>query len=178
MSGSSSNPTVRIERDILVSLDEYMDRQKDMMEEEKTGKRMKRKATPSRRWPSAIVPYEIAPNTFRSCPAMNCPGEGFVGKDCQCKCPTNDPNNPIQTCAGTAASTTTTAAPPTSAPTNDCSDMNMYCSYWAGQGYCETSRYMMMYCKESCRICNDKASILESASALLMLAVVAIWRIL
>lgn len=30
MSGSSSNPTVRIERDILVSLDEYMDRQKDM----------------------------------------------------------------------------------------------------------------------------------------------------
>lgn len=53
-----------------------------------------------------------------SCPAMNCPGEGFVGKDCKCKCPTNDPNNPIQTCAGTAASTTTTAAPPTSAPTN------------------------------------------------------------
>lgn len=34
------------------------------MEEEKTGKRIKRKATPSRRWPNAIVPYEIAPNTF------------------------------------------------------------------------------------------------------------------
>lgn len=34
------------------------------MEEEKTGKRMKRKATPSRRWPNAIVPYEIATNTF------------------------------------------------------------------------------------------------------------------
>lgn len=34
------------------------------MEEEKTGKRVKRKATPSRRWPNAIVPYEIAPNTF------------------------------------------------------------------------------------------------------------------
>lgn len=125
---------------------------------------------------------------------MNCPGEGFVGKDCQCKCPTNDPNNPIQPCTGTAASTTTTAAPPTSAPTNgmavyigklsigkltikhlskmlvfylcnvvsfflDCSDMNMYCSYWAGQGYCETSRYMMMYCKESCRICNGNSDL-------------------
>lgn len=36
------------------------------MEEEKTGKRMKRKATPSnsRRWPNATVPYEIADNTF------------------------------------------------------------------------------------------------------------------
>lgn len=405
MSGSSSNPTIRIERDILVSLDEYMDRQKDMMEEEKTGKRVKRKATPSRRWPNAIVPYEIAPNTFSSaqitqinqaitdwnretclnfrprngeaaavrfvngqgcssfvgrvgnvqpislangcrikriiihemghaigfnheqsrndrdrfvrirtenipqpvlfnfqklptsqvtnlgvrydyrsvmhygardfstngqitvetldanfqniigrapglsfrdirlanamyncagsCPAMSCPGEGFVGKDCQCKCPTNDPNNPIETCTGTAMSTTTTSATPTTAPTNDCSDMNMYCSYWAGQGYCETSRYMMMYCKESCKICNapkrcedmgqscgllqqrgfcsvnffrnymqancaatcgfcragellaadgsplnSKASILDSASALLILAVVAVWRIL
>lgn len=406
MSGSSSNPTVRIERDILVSLDEYMDRQKEMMEEGKSGKRMKRKATPSRRWPNGIVPYEIAPNTFSSahlaqinqaitewnretclnfrqrtseaaavrfqngqgcssfvgrvgnvqpislangcrikriivhemghaigfnheqsrndrdrfvrirtenipqpvlfnfqklpasqvtnlgvpydyrsvmhygardfstngqitvqtldtnfqniigrapgmsfrdirlanamyncagsCPAMECPGEGFVGKDCQCKCPTNDPNNPIQTCSGTAVSTTTTSATPTTtAPTSDCSDMNMYCSFWAGQGYCDRSRYMMMYCKESCNICSapkrcedmgqscellqqrgfcnvnffreymqnncaatcgfcragellradgsplyNKASIVGSSSLLLMLAIVAFWRIL
>ena len=34
------------------------------MEEEKSGKRMKRKATIGRRWPSGLVPYEIEPGTF------------------------------------------------------------------------------------------------------------------
>lgn len=42
-----------------------------------------------------------------NCPAQSCPGEGFVGKDCSCKCPTNNPNNPVQNCTGTAVVTTT-----------------------------------------------------------------------
>lgn len=43
-----------------------------------------------------------------NCPSLLCPGEGFVGKDCSCKCPTGNPNSPIQNCASIPQSTTTT----------------------------------------------------------------------
>ncbi|XP_061197640.1 zinc metalloproteinase nas-6-like [Saccostrea echinata] len=331
-SGSSENPTVRIEHDIMMTLDDYMQQEKERMAEEKMGRRKKRKAIRSQqsRWPGKIVPYEIAPNTFsqternqinlaiedwnretcvvfrerrgessavrfengqgcssfvgtigrvqpislargcrirrivvhemghavgfqheqsrpdrdgfvrirtenipqpvlfnfnklptsrvnnfdvpydyrsvmhygardfstngqitvqtidsrfqniigrapglsyndiklanimyncaENCPAQSCPGEGFVGKDCSCKCPTNNPNNPVQNCTGTTLVTTTSVSSSTirtTTPTEGaCEDMNRYCDYWAGQGYCSRSRYMMMYCKAACNLCN------------------------
>nr|XP_022335713.1 low choriolytic enzyme-like [Crassostrea virginica] len=326
MSGSSSNPMVRIERDIMMTLEDYTERQK--MEEEKSGKRMKRKATIGRRWPSGRVPYEIEPGTFSSaertqidqaiadwnretclnfqprngepsavrfqngqgcssfvgrtgnvqpislargcrikrivihemghaigfnheqsrddrdrfvrirtenipqpllfnfqrlpssqvnsfgvpydyrsvmhygardfstngqitvetldtnfqniigrspglsfrdirlanamyncagnCPQQTCEGEGFVDKNCQCKCPTNDPNNPIQNCQGTPVGSSTSApvTTTTTTPSGECSDMNRFCAIWAQRGFCSTSKYMMMYCKESCNLCS------------------------
>ncbi|XP_048730230.2 zinc metalloproteinase nas-14-like [Ostrea edulis] len=334
MSGSAENdnPTVRVEHDILMSLDEFTEREKARMEEEKMGRRKKRKATrpQQRRWPNKIVPFEVAPNTFstrergqidlaiaewnretcivfrprrgeaaavrfqngqgcssfvgrignlqpislargcriqrivvhemghaigfnheqsradrdgfvrirnenipspllfnfqklptnqvtnfgvaydyrsvmhygardfstngqitvqtidqnfqniigrapmlsfrdiklanamyncnENCPAQSCPGEGFVGKDCSCKCPTNNPNNPVQNCTGTAVVTTTAGSVSTIRTTTPregaCEDMNRFCEFWAGQGYCTRSRYMTMYCKASCNLCN------------------------
>lgn len=44
-----------------------------------------------------------------NCPQQTCEGEGFVDKNCQCKCPTNDPNNPIQNCQGTPVGSSTSA---------------------------------------------------------------------
>jgi hypothetical protein len=38
----------------------------------------------------------------------------------------------------------------------DCEDMNRYCGFWARAGYCSRSRYMMMYCKQSCNKCGGK----------------------
>ncbi|XP_062596519.1 zinc metalloproteinase nas-4-like [Saccostrea cucullata] len=102
-------------------------------------------------------------NCAGSCPAQNCPGEGFVGKDCRCKCPTGDPNNPVQNCQGTPVATTTSApsmstTPPTTTPTTpsvtECGDMNRFCGFWAQFGFCSRSRYMMMNCKQSCNKCN------------------------
>ncbi|XP_048775567.2 zinc metalloproteinase nas-14-like [Ostrea edulis] len=97
-------------------------------------------------------------NCAGSCSAQSCPGEGFLGKDCRCKCPTNDPNNPIQNCLGTPVVTTTsqtTASPaPSTTSSGDCEDMNRFCGFWARAGFCSRSRYMMMYCKQSCNKCN------------------------
>lgn len=87
-------------------------------------------------------------------PNIRCPGEGFVGKDCQCWCP----GNPVQRCQSTGIVTTTTKRPTvatTQKPTSaTCEDMNPYCSGWAEYGYCKTNNYVKTYCKKSCHLCQ------------------------
>ncbi|VDN02544.1 unnamed protein product [Thelazia callipaeda] len=38
----------------------------------------------------------------------------------------------------------------------DCIDKNLFCSYWAGIGECNTgSKFMLTFCKRSCHLCNN-----------------------
>ncbi|VDP13336.1 unnamed protein product [Onchocerca flexuosa] len=38
-----------------------------------------------------------------------------------------------------------------------CLDKNLFCSYWASIGECNTgSKFMMIFCKQSCNICGNK----------------------
>uniref|UniRef100_A0A0B7A8H7 Metalloendopeptidase n=1 Tax=Arion vulgaris TaxID=1028688 RepID=A0A0B7A8H7_9EUPU len=86
-----------------------------------------------------------------------CPGDGFVGKDCQCVCR----GSPTQKCIGTEIRLTTqhptvkTSNRPTVKPTPmPCTDMNKYCQAWADAGYCLTNSYVQTYCKEACSLCS------------------------
>ena len=188
-----------------------------------------------------------------TCPAIQCPGEGYVGKDCGCKCPSGDPNNPVQNCAsipqtttttqstttGSTASTTTgstvttttgstvttttgsTVSTTTTSPSSTtvgskfldrtffqkccrchtifdnfftaydaikslyfysiqfcvlskmigtflqnimgisslflaCNNRHRYCGFWARFGFCTRSRFMRLYCRQSCNLCDGK----------------------
>ncbi|XP_061162947.1 blastula protease 10-like [Saccostrea echinata] len=108
-------------------------------------------------------------NCAASCPAQNCPGEGFVGKDCQCKCPTGDANNPVQNCQGTPVATstsgltttsnsvvTTTTTPPIEAA-KVCEDMGNSCTFLRDSGLCSNRfvrRYMETNCAATCEYCE------------------------
>ncbi|XP_078337797.1 zinc metalloproteinase nas-13-like [Crassostrea virginica] len=117
-----------------------------------------------------------------TCPAIQCPGEGYVGKDCGCKCPSGDPNNPVQNCAsipqtttttqstttGSTASTTTgstittttgstvttTTGSTVTTTTGTCNNRHRYCGFWARFGFCTRSSFMKLYCRQSCNLCN------------------------
>lgn len=117
-------------------------------------------------------------NCAANCPSLLCPGEGFVGKDCSCKCPTGNPNSPIQNCASIPQSTTTTqsttsgavvasttAAPPVAGSTTTpavvptttqpaCQNRHRLCGLWSRFGFCSRSRFIRMYCKVSCNTCT------------------------
>ncbi|XP_062596522.1 zinc metalloproteinase nas-13-like [Saccostrea cucullata] len=101
-------------------------------------------------------------NCAENCPAKSCPGEGFVGKDCSCKCPTNNPSSPVQNCEGTALVTTTSVPTirtisPTTTPRVGCRDQHRYCRFWASTGECTSRRgsgFMALYCKNACGLCN------------------------
>ncbi|VDK74834.1 unnamed protein product, partial [Onchocerca ochengi] len=41
-----------------------------------------------------------------------------------------------------------------------CLDKNLFCSYWASIGECNTgSKFMMIFCKQSCNMCGNKLGI-------------------
>ncbi|KAK6960977.1 zinc metalloproteinase nas-13 [Biomphalaria glabrata] len=85
------------------------------------------------------------------CGNIQCPQQGFVGKDCRCWCP----GSPVQLCAKTGT-VQTTPKPVTRAtsPAPTCSDMNTRCQSWAKAGYCNRISYISMYCRASCGNCQ------------------------
>ncbi|KAK3083946.1 hypothetical protein FSP39_005797 [Pinctada imbricata] len=100
-------------------------------------------------------------NCNSGCQTVQCPGEGFQAQDCQCRCPTGNPNNPIQVCGsttgGSTASPTTARPASTTTPTRGtCRDTRSRCSVWAEAGFC-TGRFevfMSRNCRLSCNQCN------------------------
>lgn len=74
----------------------------------------------------------------------DCPGNGFVNKDCKCMCP----GKPIQSCKST-----------TKPKKGNCEDLHHSCSFWAAQGECgKNPKFMLKNCKLSCKACNDQIS--------------------
>ncbi|GFR70194.1 metalloendopeptidase [Elysia marginata] len=78
-----------------------------------------------------------------------CPGEGFVGKDCQCYCP----GNPVQLCSQKLSPKETKQ---TKTPSGNCRDKENYkCQLDARRGYCLKYRhYMKVHCRATCNFCN------------------------
>ncbi|XP_061162948.1 blastula protease 10-like [Saccostrea echinata] len=102
-------------------------------------------------------------NCAENCPAQSCPGEGFVGKDCSCKCPTNNPNNPVQNCTGTTLVTTTSVSSSTIRTTTPmeaqkrCEDMGQSCGLLRDRGFCTLQfvrSYMESNCAATCNFCR------------------------
>ncbi|CAD5124318.1 DgyrCDS12605 [Dimorphilus gyrociliatus] len=76
--------------------------------------------------------------------AKDCPGEGFVGKNCKCLCP----GSPIKICGDTSVK-----------PDKKCNDMHGSCSYWAAKGQCNKyPGFMLKNCRRSCKACDSDAS--------------------
>lgn len=71
----------------------------------------------------------------------DCPGEGFVGKNCKCFCP----GNPIKQCGGTTVK-----------PDKKCTDMHGSCSYWAAMNQCQKfPGFMLKNCRRACKMCDN-----------------------
>ncbi|KAK0044102.1 zinc metalloproteinase nas-13-like isoform X3 [Biomphalaria pfeifferi] len=90
---------------------------------------------------------------------IRCPGEGFLGKDCQCYCP----GSPVQICTSAGVVQTTPKPVATATPPRKlCVDINQYCRPWAEAGYCRTNSYVKTYCRASCQSC-EAGSISENS---------------
>ncbi|XP_064646414.1 zinc metalloproteinase nas-13-like [Lineus longissimus] len=98
------------------------------------------------------------------CPKKTCPGEGFVGKDCKCWCPSDLELDVVEECGPdvpSVPSTTirTTAAPPTTAAPGSCTNEARYhaqCQGFADRGFCSGryERFMHLNCRATCGLCG------------------------
>ncbi|KAL8617482.1 hypothetical protein ACOMHN_048120 [Nucella lapillus] len=84
----------------------------------------------------------------------DCPGEGFVSKDCVCWCPTHDVYReiPYYICQpGTVGE----VAGPAAGSGEVCKDHYKDCKAWASRGECSSNKaYMQAYCQRACGFCT------------------------
>ncbi|XP_050418433.1 zinc metalloproteinase nas-14 [Patella vulgata] len=109
--------------------------------------------------------YECKPSWCRYTD-NDCPGEGFIGKDCRCWCPgspfklcnfinTQPTTTTRRTTTTTRRPTTTTRRPTTATTIGECRDKNQRCPTWAKNNYCKSYyNYMSVYCIKSCDFCS------------------------
>ncbi|ESP01181.1 hypothetical protein LOTGIDRAFT_172704 [Lottia gigantea] len=99
--------------------------------------------------------YQCKPNWCKYTD-YNCPGEGFIGKDCKCWCV----GTPYKQCGliNVYPPTTTTLRPTTTTvrPTTagNCVDKYSLCNYWSTFGRCTSSLFVKNNCKKSCNSCS------------------------
>lgn len=108
--------------------------------------------------------YDIkVANLMYSChnecdPEIQCRDPGFVAKDCKCYCP----GDPIQPCDTMSISVTETKIPTAMDSSSTykrdeaeqpCRDINRNCEQWVSEGKCDTSGFVIMYCRKSCKLC-------------------------
>ncbi|KAL8601480.1 hypothetical protein ACOMHN_000422 [Nucella lapillus] len=128
---------------------------------------------------SANILYNCRPSSDQGCSLKDddCPGEGFVSKDCTCWCPNPDiythPNSPYFICSSPGDSgkersgyhhrgaDSNNKGPSTNREgqgesESECGDQNTNCQMWAERGECQNNQnYMHSNCRKACRLCDS-----------------------
>ncbi|XP_025106868.1 zinc metalloproteinase nas-13-like [Pomacea canaliculata] len=89
----------------------------------------------------------------------DCPGEGFVSKDCSCWCPSysSDRRNPYVVCTPGGEDGDKNIDRHGIAAQDQCFDQHKDCDYWRNEGHCTSTSfgsYMATNCRRSCGLCK------------------------